>query len=304
MPDQASALSESPSLGAEADPHTESALQSFDRDGEGLGWFFWVCVGWVVAVIVTALLAPVLPLPDPTAVPATGAPFAAPSIHHLMGTDELGRDLFSRVVFGARDALLIGFCAAAFGLVLGGTLGLVAGYLQGVFDIVFNFVATVWLAFPALVLLLAGVTFLGPSVGVIVILLGLLSVAPIFRVTRGATMALVHREFVTAARGIGATTRRILWRDLLPNVVPILMSFGLLAVAGAILAEAGLAFLGLSVPPPTPTWGGIVSEGLGVLSRDVWIALWPSLALVSTLLALNFAGDRLRSRYDVRQINP
>jgi peptide/nickel transport system permease protein len=268
-----------------------------------LGWFFWVCVGWLVLVIAGAILAPVLPLQSPTKVATGAVPYELPSIHHWLGTDTLGRDLFSRVVFGARVSLVVGFGSIAIGLFFGGLMGLIAGFFRGPVDAVLTAVANVALSFPALILLLAVVAFLGAHLLNITLAIGVLSVAPIFRVVRGSTVAYADREFVTAARALGASRPRVLFREILPNVVPPTLSYALVFVAVSILAEAALSYLALSVPPPTPTWGSIVAEGQGYLATDPYICLWPAIALFLTVLSLNLVGDRLRAVFDVRESN-
>jgi peptide/nickel transport system permease protein len=265
-----------------------------------LGPLFWVSVGWVALVIVLAVLANVLPLDDPNAI-GSGLPRQDPSLQHLLGTDSLGRDIFSRVVFGARISLIVGFASIVIGMVVGGGLALIAGFYRGPIDSVLDSANTVGLAFPALVFLLALVTFWEQSLLVVVVGIGILAIFPLFRIVRANTILYAQREFVLAARALGAKSTRIVWREILPNVLPTALSFALVAVAVAIVAEGALAFLGLSVRPPTPTWGGMISEGRNVLEQDPLICLWPSLALFLTVLALNFAGDRLRSFFEVRE---
>lgn len=266
-----------------------------------LGWFFWVSAIWLALVIVGAVFAPLLPLQDPNATASGALPFELPNIHHLLGTDPLGRDLFSRVVWGSRISLTVGFGSIALGVLVGGLMGLVAGYLRGRVDTLLSALANIALAFPALVLLLAVVAFLGAHLLDITLAIGVLSIAPIFRVVRGATISFAELEFVTAARGVGATRSRVLFREILPNVVPLILSYALVFVAVSILAEAALAFLALSVPPPTATWGGIVAGGKDSLPNDPYICLWPAVALFLTVLSLNFVGDRLRALFDVRE---
>ena len=268
-----------------------------------LGWFFWICAGWLILIAFAAIFAPLLPLQDPNVTPPGAVPFELPSIHHLLGTDTLGRDLLSRVVYGARVSLVVGFGSIAIGVIVGGLMGLIAGYVRGATDTVLSAIANIALAFPALILLLAVVAFLGQNLLNITLAIGVLSIAPIFRVVRGTTVSFADREFVTAANALGATRRRLLFREILPNVVPIVISYSLVFVAVSILAEAALAFLGLSVHLPTATWGGIVAEGKTYLESDPFICLWPSIALFLTVLSLNLAGDRLRSLFDVREAN-
>jgi len=268
-----------------------------------LGWFFWICAGWLILIAFAAIFAPLLPLQDPNVTPPGAVPFELPSIHHLLGTDTLGRDLLSRVVYGARVSLVVGFGSIAIGVIVGGLMGLIAGYVRGATDTVLSAIANIALAFPALILLLAVVAFLGQNLLNITLAIGVLSIAPIFRVVRGTTVSFADLEFVTAANGLGATRRRVLFREILPNVVPITISYTLVFVAVSILAEAALSFLALSVPLPTATWGGIVAEGKTYLSSDPLICLWPSIALFLTVLSLNFVGDRLRDLFDVREAN-
>jgi peptide/nickel transport system permease protein len=265
-----------------------------------LGAGFWVSIGWVGLVIAAALLAGVLPFQDPTAI-GHNAPRLGPTAGHLLGTDELGRDLLARVVYGSRTSLIVGFASIAFGIVVGGALGLVAGYYGGRLDAAINGLSTVLLAFPALIFLLTVVTFLGQNLFDVTLTLGVLSVAPIARIIRANTLVYAGREFVLAARALGARDRRILVREILPNVLPSALAFSLVAVAVVIVAEGALSFLGLSVRPPTPTWGGMIAEGGQVLAQDALVALWPSVSMFATVLALNFAGDKLQSYFQVRE---
>lgn len=265
------------------------------------GWFFWVCVGWLFLVVFGAIFASLLPLQPPNATAAGSLAYELPSSHHLLGTDNLGRDLFSRVVYGARVSLVVGFGSIAIGVVVGGLMGLIAGYVRGTVDTILSALANIALAFPALVLLLAVVAFVGRDLLNITVTVGVLSIAPIFRVVRGTTVAFADLEFVTAANGVGATRSRVLFREILPNVVPIVVSYSLVFIAVSILAESALSYLGLSVPLPTATWGNIVASGQAYLGSDPYICLWPSVALFLTVLSLNFVGDRLRALFDVRE---
>jgi peptide/nickel transport system permease protein len=265
-----------------------------------LGAGFWISIGWVALIIVLAVTASVLPLQDPLAI-GDNAPRLGPTAGHLLGTDELGRDLLARVIFGARTSLIVGFTSIAFGILVGGAVGLIAGYYGGRLDAALNGISTVLLAFPVLIFLLTIVTFLGQNLFDVTFTLGILSVAPIARIIRANTLAYANREFVLAARALGARNHRILVREILPNVLPSALAFSLVAVAVVIVAEGALSFLGLSVRPPTPTWGGMIAEGGQVLAQDPFVALWPSLAMFITVLALNFAGDRLQVYFDVRE---
>ncbi len=257
-------------------------------------------MAWIVLVILGATFASLLPLQDPTAIGAN-PPKAPPDAHFLLGTDELGRDLLARVVFGARVSLLVGFTSIAFGMLIGGSIGLFAGFYRGKADAILNSVSSILLAFPGLIFLLAVVTFLGQNITTVTLGLGILSIAPLARVIRGSTIAYANREFVLAARALGANTGRILIREILPNVLPGALAFSLVAVAINIVVEGALSFLGLSVRPPTPTWGGMIAEGGQVIAQDALVALWPSLAMFLTVLALNFAGDKLQTYFQIRE---
>jgi peptide/nickel transport system permease protein len=198
-------------------------------------------------------------------------------------------------------SLVVGFASIALGLLVGGTLGLLAGFFRGSLDSLITGAANVLLAFPALVLGLAIVTFWGPSLFHVTIAIAILSIAPLALVVRGSTVVYSEREFVAAARMLGTSNKRIIFRELLPNVWPSAVSLGLISVAVSIVAEGGLSFLGLSVPPPTPTWGNMIAEGEANIQTYPLIALWPSIAMFLTVLALNVAGDRLRGHFDVKE---
>ncbi|HET9732669.1 MAG TPA: ABC transporter permease [Acidimicrobiales bacterium] len=265
-----------------------------------LGVMFWISASWVGLVIVLAIVANLLPVPNPAEV-GVALPGLGPSLHHLLGTDELGRDMLSRVIFGARVSLIVGFASIAFGMLVGGSLGMIAGFFRGRFDLVITGTASILLAFPALIFALAIVTFLGPSLSHVTLAIGILAIAPLTLVVRGSTIVYAQREFVVAARMLGAKSGRIIFKEIFANVLPAALSLGLVGIATAIVAEGGLSFLGLSVRPPTPTWGGMIAEGRVVLQQHPMVALWPSIAMFLTVLALNFVGDRLRSYFDVKE---
>ncbi len=277
-----------------------TAEPSEARHARRLGPAFWIASAWIILVVLGALLAGVLPIDSPYALAYT--PLAGPSLHHLFGTDELGRDTFSRVVYGARISLEVGFGSMVVGLGIGGTAGLIAGYVQGTFDAISNMVANLILSFPALLLLMAVVAFWGRAWWQITVIIGVIAIAPLFRVVRASSLSFSGRDFVVAAKALGATRWRILTRELLPNVLPAAVSISLIGVALAIVAEGTLSFLGLSVAPPTPTWGNLIAEGQSSIARsDAWITFWPSVVMFLTLLALNVVGDRLQHRFDVRE---
>ena len=276
-----------------------------DTINRRLGPLFWIAISWLVLISLLALLAPWLPIKDPDAyylVRGERPPYA-PSGTHWFGTDQDARDMFARTIFGARVSLVIGFVAIAFGMLVGGTAGIVAGYLRGRTDRIVSFVFVVFLSFPSLVLAILITALLDRGLVTIALTLGVLAIAPVGRLARASTLSFAEREFVTAARAIGAGDRRIIIRELLPNVVVPMGALALLGMAVAIVAEGGLAFLGLSVEKG-PTWGKLILVGAGTrdLEKSPWIAFGPIIILFLTVLALNYAGDRVRSYFDVREV--
>ena len=273
-----------------------------------LGPVFWVAVVWLALIMASALLAPVLPLSDPTEV-GVGTPRESPidgfSEGRPFGTDALGRDVFSRTVHGARISLAVGMLAIVFGMVFGGGLGILAGYFRGRVDQVTALVFFVMLSFPQLVLAILITATLERSLLVVSLTMGVLSVAPVGRLTRAITMAYAQRDFVTAARVLGAGHGRIIMRELLPNVLIPMGALALLGMAIVVVAEGALAFLGLSVAGESAiSWGKMIVDGSGLrdLQKAPNMALSPVAAMFATVLALNYIGDRIRQRFDVREL--
>ncbi|MBF8190050.1 dipeptide/oligopeptide/nickel ABC transporter permease/ATP-binding protein, partial [Nonomuraea sp. K274] len=265
-----------------------------------LGLAFWLAAGWIGLVLLAALLADVLPIAryDETLV---GPPQSGPSAAHPFGTDGLGRDVLSRVVHGARVSMGVGIGAVLLGLGIGAPLGILAGYRRRAADAVIMAVNDVALAFPALVFALAVVAFAGASLRNVLIVLGVLGVPAWVRLIRGATLTYAEREFVLAARVLGTRDRRILWREIVPNVAVPAASYAFIGMAVVVVAEGSLAFLGLSVQAPTPTWGGLINEGRTLMETAPHVVLAPSLVMFLTVLSFNLVGDRLRSLTDVRE---
>ena len=267
-----------------------------------LGTLFWVCFAWVAAMALLAVLASVLPLKNPN-FQDYSAVNVGPTLHHLLGTDDLGRDLLSRIIFGSRVSLVIGFASIALALAVGGTLGLLAGFRGGVTDTVINAGSFVVLAFPPLLAIMVIETFWGRSLWKLTLIFAVVGAPQLFRVVRASTLAVANREFVVAAQATGARTGRVLLRELLPNVAPAAASFALIGVAVAIIIEGSLAFLGLSISLPTASLGNIINAGVqnNNLQANAYIALWPSLYIFLLLAALNLMADRLRSLFE-RQV--
>ena len=260
----------------------------------------------VVAVVFGAAFgAPWLTAYDPTEQDITnrlkppGSPDPSGRLHFL-GTDHLGRDLLARVIFGARPALMVGFAAVAISGILGMVVGLVSGYFGGRTDDVFMRLADIQLAFPFILLAIAVIGVLGPSLPVIIVVIGVSSWVVYARVVRGSVLSLREREFVQAAQALGSGDGRILLRHILPNALTPWLVVATLDMARVIVIESALSFLGLCVQPPTPTWGGMLADGRVYISTAWWLATFPGLAILVTVLGINLFGDGLRDTLDPR----
>ncbi|GEC52061.1 peptide/nickel transport system permease protein [Bradyrhizobium japonicum] len=270
------------------------------RRRRGLGMLFWIAVGWMALVFAVAIFADLLPLPSPTDMDMLErrAPISA---EHWLGTDGLGRDELSRLIYGARISLIVGLCAPMIGVTIGGALGMLAGYFRGRFESFVVGSMDVLLAFPPLILALAVTAYLGQSIFNLTCILGVLGIPAFMRVARAATLSLARREFVIAAQALGATHARILLRELLPNVMLPLLAFFLLGVAVTIVVEGSLSFLGLGVPPPISSWGSMIGEGRESLEVAPRLAFIPAIAMFLTVLSFNLIGDTMRALTDPRQ---
>ena len=239
---------------------------------------------------------------DPIATVNAAIAKQGPSADAWFGGDQNGRDIFSYCVYGARASLFIGIATAFLGMVIGGVLGLMAGYYKGWLDTIVTSVADVMLSFPSLILLIAITSFWGRGMLKLIVGLTILSLAPLARLVRANTLVYTQREFVLAARALGARNRRIIVREVLPNVVPVALSFSFLTVAVIIVAEGTLAFLGVGLDTTIASWGTMIVQGRNDINRGVYhIVLMPSLVLVATVLSLNVLGERLRRRFDIRE---
>ena len=260
----------------------------------------------VLLVVVTALAAPLLSPFDPVEqdlgdlrLKAPGFRDAAGRVHPL-GTDHLGRDLLARVIYGARPALLVGSAAVVISGLIGLAAGLVAGYFGGRTDDVLMRLADVQLAFPFILLAIAVIGVLGPSLKTIIIVIGVSSWVVYARIVRGAVLTLREREFVQAALALGSGDGRVLLRHILPNALTPWLVVATLDMARVIVIESALSFLGLGVQPPTPTWGGMLADGRVYISTAWWLATFPGLAILVTVLGINLFGDGLRDTLDPR----
>ena len=259
--------------------------------------------GLIVMILLYAitLLTPLIAPFDPSVqgdIVATR--YLAPSTENPMGTDRFGRDILSRTLYGARISLSIGFIAMAIGVGLGTLVGAVAGYFGGIVDSALMRFTDMMLAFPRLILLIVIIALFEPSIFLVVVVLGLTGWMGIARIVRSEVLSLREREFVQAARALGMSDLRIITRHVIPNALAPVIVFATLLIGNTILVEAGLSFLGLGVQPPTPSWGNMISEGRDALLTAWWVATFPGLAIVFTVVAFNLLGDGLRDALDPR----
>jgi peptide/nickel transport system permease protein len=250
--------------------------------------------------VIAALLAPVLPLPGP-AETDWDAVRRPPSAAHWFGTDEIGRDLLSRLVWGTRASLLAGVVSVAIAVALGLPLGILAGYLGGWADAVISRAAEALLAVPFLILAIALAAFLGPSLGNAMLAIGVSAVPIFIRLTRGQVLSVKAEDYVDGARAIGLGHGRIITRYILPNILPPILVQASLTVATAIIAEASLSFLGLGQQPPAPSWGSMLSVAKNFLEQAPWMAVFPGAAIFLAVLGFNLLGDGLRDALDPRE---
>jgi peptide/nickel transport system permease protein len=291
------------------DPHEEVFRK------RRIGIMAWLAIAWLTIVLLSAILAPVLPLKDPIGgfdyEHTKAGMFTA---GHVFGTDDTGNDVLSRVVWGAQASMLIAIGSILFGLFIGGFLGLVAGYRGGKTDSVLSSFFNIFLAFPQLVLALTLVAVLAPSASgggggptwgrrifVVILAVGIVSVPILARITRANALAWSQREFVMAARAQGASSTRVMFREVLPNVLPAMLSIALLGVAVVITLEGALALFGLSVPAPNPSWGNMIYSQLSALDEAPTVWMVPSALIFLSVLSFNYLGDVVRARFDVRE---
>ena len=264
---------------------------------------FWLGLSLVVLVSILAILAPLIAPYDPNAIsldPNLSQIFQPPSLEHWMGTDALGRDVFSRMLHGARVSLWVGFVSVGLASLIGVALGLLAGYYGGLVDEAIMRLVDIMLCFPSFFLILAVIAFLEPNLVNIMVIIGLTSWMGVSRLVRAETLSLRERDFVAAARLAGTKPRHILFRHILPNALaPVLVS-ATLGIAGAILTESALSFLGLGVQPPMASWGNMLLEGKQALGIAWWLSLFPGFAILLTVLGYNLLGESLRDILDPR----
>ena len=262
--------------------------------------FFQLGLLFVAAVLIAAMFAPWLAPQDPVTGDLRGAYLLEPGSRFLLGTDTQGRDVLSRVLYGARLSLTVGLISQSVSVTIGVLLGLLAGYYGRWVDAVVMRLADITLAFPTLLLLIAVAAAVRPSLFVVFVVIGLVGWAGMARLVRGQVLVLRRAEFVLAAQALGARDRRVVLRHLLPNVRTQVIIAATLGIAGAIMAEAALSFVGLGAQPPTPSWGAMVADGRDLLRVAPWVSFAPGLAIGVAVLGFNLVGDGLREAYDPR----
>jgi peptide/nickel transport system permease protein len=273
---------------------TARAIRRFKRRKGALIALFVIAI-----FIAAAALAPLISPYNPD-LQTWSAVRKAPSALHWFGTDDVGRDVLARVIFGARASLLAGVISVAIALLVGVPVGLVSGYLGGFIDALFSRITDALLACPFLILAIALAAFLGPSLGNAMIAIGITTTPIFIRLTRGQVMAVKVEDYVEAARAVGNPHWRIALVHILPNILPALLVQATLSIAAAIIAEAALSFLGLGQQPPAPSWGSMLNAAQRFLVNAPWMAIWPGLAIFLTVLSFNLVGDGLRDALDPR----
>ena len=253
----------------------------------------------VLLLITISLLAPFIAPYDPTAIDVRHT-LSPPSKTHLLGTDELGRDLLSRIIWGSRVSLKVGFVAAGIAIVIGIVIGAIAGFYGGKVDAILMRFVDIMLAFPTFFLILAVIAILEPNIFTIMAVIGITSWMDVARLVRAEFLSLKERDFVGAARAVGVSDTRLIFRHILPNALSPVFVAATFGVAGAILIESGLSFLGLGVQPPDPSWGNILTAGKDNIEIAWWLSLYPGLAILITVLSYNLVGEGLRDALDPR----
>lgn len=302
----------------QSEPELQVPPVQFISFPEQVGPAFWLSTGWIFLVVIFALTAGFLPLVEydhmdfacQASPPGTvsqifmnsgnGIDGERPYIY-ILGTDTMGRDIASRLIFGARVSMAVGFTAPFIGLVLGAVLGMTAGYYRGKIETIIIIIMDTILAFPGIVLLLAITFYMGPSLKNIIIAMGILTVPSFFRVSRANTIKYANRDFILAARMAGRSDPGIIFYEILPNVIIPLSVYALIVVSYMIVAEGALSYLGLGVPSPVPSWGGMIAEGREVLGEAAHVSLIPAMVMFMTVLSFNLVGDSFRSVVDLRQ---
>jgi peptide/nickel transport system permease protein len=253
----------------------------------------------ILILAIVAMLAPFISPYEPTKIDVYNV-LSPPSTSHLFGTDELGRDLLSRMIWGSRASLKVGFIAVGIAITIGTILGSIAGYYGGKIDAVLMRFVDIMLAFPTFFLILAVIAIVEPSISTIMIIIGLTGWMDVARLVRAEFLTLKERDFISAARAIGASDARLIFRHIIPNALSPVFVAATFGIAGAILIESGLSFLGLGVQPPEPSWGNILTSGKDNITVAWWLSLFPGLAILIAVLSYNLVGEGLRDALDPR----
>ena len=267
-----------------------------------LGTIFWLSFTWIFLISAAAAMIEFLPLQDPLEQHYDSL-YSEISSRFLLGTDMFGRDMLSRVIHGSRISLSVAFSAPFMGMILGIILGMCAGYFRGKVDEIVSIFIDSILAFPNIVLAIAVLFYAGATLFNLILVIAFYTIPQFTRIARANTLQYAQREFVFAARVQGASHLRILVKELFPNVIIPVAAYSLLIMSYTVILEGGLSFLGVGLPPPTPTWGLMIAEGINELTEDPRITFVPSFFMFLTILSLNLMGDRLRSLADVKASN-
>ena len=268
--------------------------------GYSYGIVFWAAAFWVVLILVVAIFGDLLPLKDPNRINPADKLLPILTEGNVLGTDQLGRDILARLVAGARVSVFISVATVTVGILVGGLIGATVGFFGGRLETIVMVVVNVMLSFPALVLLLGVVAMVGSSLKVLTIMFCILAVPGYTRFARASALVLMQRDWVLVSKMVGSKSSRIVLRVLMPDVLITLITFGLLALGGVIVAEGTIAFLGFGIPPPQATWGSMIADGKNSLDESLNLALVSASTMFLTILSLNLVGDGLRRRHQLR----
>lgn len=287
-----------------ASPVIASAVSTTSGDDEeakqGYGVIFWVAAVWLCIIVFAAIFGDLLPLKDPNRINPADKLLPALTQGNILGTDQLGRDILARLVAGARISVFISVATVSVGIFVGGLVGATVGFFGGRLEKLVMVVVNVMLSFPALVLLLGVVAMVGSSLKVLTVMFCVLAIPGYIRFARASALVLMQRDWVQVSRMMGSKSSRIVLRVLMPDVLVTLITFGLLALGGVIVAEGTIAFLGFGIPPPQATWGSMIADGKNSLDESLNLALVSAATMFLTILSLNLVGDGLRRRHQLR----
>jgi peptide/nickel transport system permease protein len=262
--------------------------------------FLYISLFIILLFLIISIFAPFISRSNPTHINMNEI-LLPPSKHHFFGTDELGRDVFARVLYGGRISLLVSFIAVSISIFIGTILGLISGYFKGIVDIIIMRFVDIMLCFPVFFLVLSVIAFLEPSATNVMIVIGLTSWMGITRIIRAETMSIKERDFITAAKVQGLNNLKIIIKYILPNIFSPIFVSAVLGISSAIIVESSLSFLGLGVQPPTPSWGNILTSGKDYIMFAWWLSFFPGLAIFLTVLAFNMLGESLRDIFDPKK---